>query len=133
MKNLRKKILTMACVTGMIGLGYAMPAKAFESKIDTNSPVVNTEEGWYQGVTPEHKRVITKTLKNGVEIKIYYNSKGKIDHKGIYQWLPDGNSIIEGDRDCDGEIDYRVTFNKEGPMLYEYRSPGGSVEKVLIK
>ncbi len=133
MKNIKKKLLTIACVTGMIGLGYALPARAFESKIPTDSPVVKTEEGWYQGVRPDHKRVTTKTLKNGVEIKTYYNSEGTIDHKGIYQRLSDGRLIIEGDKGCDGDIDYRITFNSDGSVLYENQFPDGSVRKELIK
>jgi len=132
MKN--KKILTLACIVGsIIGLGYVSPVRAFESKIPTDSFVVRTEIGEYQGARPDHKMVVTQTLKNGVEIRIYYTPEGKIDYKTKYQRFSDGRLIIEGDKGGNGDIDYRITFNNDGSVLYENQFPDGTVKKELIK
>ncbi len=137
MKNLKKKLLTMACITGMIGLGYALPAKAFESKIDTNSPVIETvvKEHWnkeiYRGI------ITTKKLENGVRIVAYdHNRDGKpdcLDINKIDERKP-GKSLTgikEIDEDADGSIEERFTFYDDGSVFYEQQLPDGSTFSCL--
>jgi len=141
MKNLKKKLLTMACVVGVMGLGYALPIKAFESKIPTDSPVMEmkTKEFVtyvnYGSTEIEVKYVESyKTLENGVKIiETDFGPDGKKDYITFKQELPDGTSITEIDKNADGDINYRATINPDGSSLIEIQMPDGSVKTIMIK
>lgn len=141
-----KKLLVIPCIVGMMGLGYVSSAKAFESKIKTDSPVTNTRIIEHSDKTVYSGIMTLKTLANGVEItETDDNRDGKPDGLLIYQPGPlvrgkgsDSNTwynkgILEMDKGADGDIDYRITFNGDGSAWYEEQLPDGSVKIELIK
>ena len=133
MKNLKKKMLTIACITSMIGLGYVLPARAFEPKIPIDGNVIKTEikefdTGQYKGT------MTTKTLENGITVQDFdYGPDGIIDGRIARQEFPDGYSMQELDKGADRNIEVRGTFYNDGSILYEKQLPDGSVKKELIK
>ncbi len=132
MKNLKKKMLTIACITSMIGLGYVLPARAFEPKIPIDGNVIKTEikefdTGQYKGT------MTTKTLENGITVQDFdYGSDGIIEGRITRQEFPE-YSIQELDVGADRDIESRGTFYNDGSILYEKQLPDGSVKKELIK
>lgn len=134
-----KKLLVIPCIVGMIGLGYVSSAKAFESKIKTDSPVAETMAVESRDKTVYPGIMTIKTLENGVRITEIDNDRdGKLEGIMIYQpgTKELGKSMtgmLEMDKGADGDIDYRITFNDDGSAWYEEQLSDGSVKKELIK
>lgn len=137
MKNLKKKILTMACVVGMTGLGYVLPARAFESKIPTDSPVIETLVEEHRDKTIYSGLMTTKKLENGVKIIEYDDNRdgkpdyleiNKIDERKPGKFLTGIKEIDEG---ADGTIEERFTFYDDGSTLFEKQLPDGSTLSYL--
>ncbi|MDP2907676.1 MAG: hypothetical protein Q8O03_07080 [Nanoarchaeota archaeon] len=132
MKNLKKKLLTMVCITGMIGLGYVLPARAFEPKIPIDGSVIQTEikefdTGQYKGT------MTTKTLENGITVQDFdYGSDGIVEGRIARQEFPE-YSIQELDKGADRNIEVRGTFYNDGSMIIEKQLPDGSIKKEVIK